>query len=409
MKLGLVSALGILASFGFQIVTARFLGPAQFGVLSSFFAIVSMAAIASGSLQNAVAVQTARALAAPETISRRSRFDGFTGEALILGGAGALIVVGGSPIIDSALHTMFLVPLLAAVAIILSFVFSRMVGTLQGTGDSRGVVWWSTIALLVRLALVFLALIVGLGLSGALAAVLIATALVMVGATIHAERLHVRVVHRVFQIDGIIVILMSMAFAWLTNVDVILVRALASHHTAGLYAAAATLVKAAFLIPSTLSLYLLPRFVRQENNRAMTRLGVRLTLLVTAAGSLLMTVIFWLIGSWITGLLFGAAYHIDNGLLAGLSLAYLPWIVAQGLLIRMNAMSSKSALFVLLGVAVVEWFVASAALPNIPLFILILGSAGLVVLVAFFVINRIRSASSADDETAAGVESRSIE
>lgn len=395
VKVGLVSLLGIAASFGFQIVTARSLGLAEFGVLSSFFAIVSMAAIGSSALQNAVAVQTARAIALDTPAAPARRLDGFTIEALVLGGAGTLLVVIGTPWISEALRTEYYVPLLAAISVLLSFIFARAVGSIQGVGDSQGAVWWSSISLILRFLLVALAFLAGLGLSGALVSVLLGSLLAMVGAGVQASRLRLRIAHRPFQAVGVVVLLMTVIFAWMTNVDVILVRAGASGEVAGLYAAAAVLVKSAFLVPATLSLYLLPRFVRQENDRAMTKLGVRVTLAVTAIGGLVMIAFFAVAGEWVTMFLFGSQYDIDSALLIGLSVAYLPWIMAQGLLIRMSALSSKLALLVLAIAAIALWVAGSLVLPDIYALLVVIGALGVVMLGSFFVVDVVRSRSPA--------------
>jgi O-antigen/teichoic acid export membrane protein len=378
IRLGLISVLGIAATFGFQIITARMLGPEDFGVLSAFFAIVSMAAIGSSSLQNAVAVQTARALAAGGSGIPPRRLDGFTIEALVLGGGGALIVALGSPLIMQGLNTALFVPLLAAVTVLLSFLFARSVGSIQGSGDSQSAVWWTTISLVLRLALVALAFAFGLGLAGALASVLLASAIAMAGAAFRTRSVPVE--HRPFRLVGIVVMVMS--------IDVILVRAHLSESTAGIYSASVMLVKAGFLIPATLSLYLLPRFVRQEGNAGMTRLGVRVTVLTTAGGGVIMTLFFFMAGSLAVRLLFGEAYETSNLFIGGLSLAYLPWIVAQGLLIRMNALASWTASISLAAAAAIQWIGGTLLLPNLTGFIWLLGMLGLAVLGLFVLINR---------------------
>jgi len=386
VRIGIISAVGILASFAFQIVTARWLGPVNLGIMSSFFAIVSMAAIGSSSLQNAVAAQTARLLVAGAAPTPR-RLDGFTIEALVLGGAGALAVVCFSPLIATSLATETYVPLLAAVSILLSFLFARIVGSIQGTGDSQGAVWWSTVSLVLRVALVGAVLLAGLGLIGALVSVLLASAVACVGAFVYARRSTIPLHHRPFGADGVVVIAMSIAFAWLTNIDLILVRAEADEYTAGVYAAAAQLVKSGFLIPATLSLYLLPRFVRQSGNTAMTRLGVRFTLGVTAAGAALMVAFFGIAGSFVMSVLFGTDYATENWLLVGLSVAYLPWIMAQGQLIRMNALASRTALAVLIFLMLAQFLAATFALPNIAYLLVVIGATGTVALVVFLIID----------------------
>ena len=387
IKIGAVSLLGVLSSFGFQIVTARSLGPGDFGVLSAFFAIVTMASLASSSLQSAIAVETARALTLGAKPAGAPRIDGFTREALILGGAGAATVIAASPLIARSLQTEIYVPWLAAIAILLSFVFVRGIGVLQGSGDSQGAVWWSTIALIVRLVFVALAFALGLGLMGALTAVLVGLVVAVIGALLYAGRLNLWISHKPFQVNGVVVLLMTLLFAWLTNADVILVRAENSATDAGIYAAAAVLAKAVFLVPATLSLYLLPRFVRQEKDRELTRLGVRVTLAITGGGGVLAILFFATAGRWATSALLGSAYQIETGLLVGLAVAYLPWIMAHGLLIRMNALASRASVAILAAASGVLVAAGVVVLPNIAALLCTISLLGVAVLGSFVLID----------------------
>lgn len=131
--IGIISGVGIIAAFGFQIITARYLGPADFGILAAFFACINIAATGSSSLQNSVAVQSARTVSSNKTSQDKSLFklDVFMVEALTLGGAGALIVLASALWLDKGLATNPLVPWIAAISIILSFIFARALGTIQ--------------------------------------------------------------------------------------------------------------------------------------------------------------------------------------------------------------------------------------------------------------------------------------
>jgi O-antigen/teichoic acid export membrane protein len=403
--IGVVSGIGILASFAFQIMTARFLGPSDFGILAAFFAIINIAAMGSSSLQNAVTVQTARALReSARVVPKKKYLDGFMLEALYLGGAGAVLVIASSIWLDQSFNSSPVIPLVAATSIILSFVFARALGSIQGTGDSLGAVRWSTISLLLRVALVFVSFMFGLGLVGVLIAVLVGNLLSTWGALHKAQSLGLELQHKAFQRSGLVVLAISVVFATATNLDIIMVRAGAPADVAGTYAAAAVLVKAAFMVPATLSLYLLPRFVRQESNASLTRLGMRLTLALTLTASLGMLVVFALWGQGIGQLLYGSRYDFGQNLLVHLTLAYLPWMLAQGLLIRMIAMSSTTA-FVLLGALLaVEVVLIWASLPNIDAMLASLACVGLVAAIGFYIIER--RASQKSSRVAHGGESK---
>src|SRR5690606_15025071 len=130
----------------------------------------------------------------------------------------------------------------------------------------------------------------------------------MVGSTIHARKVKVATAGKPFSVNSTVVLLLTIAFAWLTNVDVILVRAGASELVAGSFAAAAVLVKTTLILPATLSLYLLPRFVSSRANHTLTKLGVNLTLALTFAGGLLIFVVLLLGGELIVAILFGDDY-----------------------------------------------------------------------------------------------------
>ena len=389
LLIGIISAVGIIAAFGFQIITARFLGPADFGILAAFFACINIAATGSSSLQNSVAVQSARTISSGRTSKDKSLFklDGFMVEALTLGGAGALIVLASSVWLDKGLATNPLVPWIAAISIILSFIFARALGTIQGSGASLSTVWWSTFSLLIRLALVFVCFLLGLGLSAVLIAVLIGNIASAIGASLRSSNLNVELGRKAFQKDGLIVLFLSVVIALATNIDVILVRALTASDFAGTYAAAAVLVKAAFMVPATLSLYLLPRFVKQENNSNLTRLGTQATLGLTFATSLGMLIVFGLWGSTIGEWLYGNQYNFSNGLLPMLTLAFMPWALTQALLIRITALSSGLGLIILSIITGLLVLLIVATLPDVLLMLISVGVSGVFALLSFWIID----------------------
>lgn len=389
---GLASMIGALAAFAFQILTARYLGPADFGLLSAFFAIVNVAAIGSSSVQNSVTVETAAALSESIPPSRRNRWPV---EALAIGVTGSLIVAALSLVLADALDTTVPVVLAAALCVPLSFLFADSLGLIQGTGNASGAVWWSTASLVGRVLFVLAAMVAGWGLGGVVGGVTAATAAAVLGAWFTARHI-LRPPRGIFSVSGLTVVVLTVSFAWLTSADVFLLRSTATATVAGTYASAAVLVKAAFLLPSTLSLYLLPRFVRNIDQPGLTRAGVIATLGLSAAGGLAMIALFALAGAPIMNLLYGSAYDDGAALLVPVAIAYLPWIMAQGMLIRITAIASKSAAVLLVLSVAVQWVVFSFVLPDVIAMLTAFGVLGAAVLIAFLIFDWLRSKKSRD-------------
>lgn len=384
MAVGVASVLGIVASFAFQLVSAQFVSPADLGLLAAFLVIVNVAAIGSASLQSTVTVQTAQALTSSDDAPKRQRR--WPLDAIFLGLGGGAVVAILSPWLASALNTTPLVILAAAATIPLSFVFADAMGLLQGSGKVAQAVWWSTFSQVARVIFAVVAIAIGTGLGGIMGAVLAALVVAVVGGVWTARKVP-RPRNGVFTSSGIAIVVLSVAFAWLTSSDVIFLRAGAPEDLAGIYASAIVLVKTGFLLPSTLSLYLLPRFVKHRDNPELSRIGVLATLGLSLATSIAMILVFLVLGDWIIGLIYKPAYAAAADLLVPTALAYLPWIAAQGMMIKMTSSASRGAAALLLLAAAAQWIAFTIAVPDVTAMLISYAAIGTVVLVAFFAID----------------------
>ncbi|MBA4246748.1 MAG: hypothetical protein C0444_00420 [Microbacterium sp.] len=381
--IAIVSIVGIIATAGFQIVAVRGLGPADFGLLAALLAVINIVAIGSGALRTSVAVNAARATLAPAGQPGGATRDTALTESLILGGASTLTVVVLAPWLLIALDSTPLALAITTAALLPYFLFARAQGVLQGLGRTRAVVYWTTGSQVLQLALTVAVVMLGFGVTGVLIAVLATVILGTFGSSMQARRLSTPTSRRAFDRDTTVVLLLTIAFAVVTNVDVILVRALASTTEAGAYAAAAVLVKTTLIIPATLSLYLLPRFVVHSDDRARSRRGLTLTLLVTLGGGILVALALALIAGPIIELLFGGEYSLAISYLPLLAISFVPWAVAQAVLIRTTAVASRFGLVVVIVVAVAQGIAGVALLPTVEHYIIangLLGSAAAIVL-----------------------------
>jgi O-antigen/teichoic acid export membrane protein len=386
LAITVVSGIGILATTGFQLVVIRGLGPVEYGLLASFLAFINIASIGSGALRNSVAVTVAEARAKGTPAAPRGRLDGSTVEAIVLGVVCTLGVLLAAPLLGTGGAAD--VTALAFVALTATpyFLFSRAQGLLQGIGNSRAVVLWSTGAQIAQFVLSALAVALGAGATGVLTALLVTAVVGAVGTSVAAHRRGVLSGPRVFSVDSSVVIALTIAFAWLTSVDVVLVRAESEPAVAGAYAAAAVLIKTTLIIPATISLYLLPRFVSRRRDASMTMLGVNVTLGITVVAGVAMVGLVALWGEPLSTI-FGGGYEDAAAMLPGFAVAWLPWALAQGLLVRLTAVSSRSALVVLVLAAAAQWFGGHAALPGVDRFILVNGIVGAVTFAALFAVH----------------------
>ncbi len=397
LEIAFVSALGILATAGFQVVTTRGLGPESFGLLASFLALLNVAAIGSAALRNSVAVNVAASPTVPAPRARR--FDSSLIEALSLGGACTVGILLASPWIASSVHSGVIAPIIAAVVMVPYFLFARAVGFLQGRRNTRSVVWWTTGSQLAQFVLASVVLWLGFGVIGILLIHVVTIGGATLGSMCQTRKMTLSVASRPFSSTSTVVLLLTISFAWVTNVDVILVRSGAPELSVGTYAAAALLVKTTLILPATLSLYLLPRFVGSRTNAPMSRLGVNLALAVTAAGGLVILAVFALAGGSIVNVLFGPGYEGTIALLPWMALTWVPWAMTQAILVRITAFASRAGLAVLLVAAATQWIGATIVLPDVMAMIALNGSIGVATLCLLFTIHIRAARSTAESST----------
>lgn len=120
------------------------------------------------------------------------------------------------------------------------------------------------------------------------------------------------------------ILLMSIAFALLTQFDIILVNWLYAPDQSGMYAAASVLGKAVLYIPSGLVIALFPMIVEGAAGKKNTTDILKLALLMTFLMCGALAVIYLLYGDRLIGMVYGEAYIGAGNLLRWYGLAMLP-------------------------------------------------------------------------------------
>lgn len=285
-------------AYGFQVVQARLLPPAEYAALTALFGILILESVSSQVIQSATATLTARYRARDE----HAALQAFVGRwsVRIGGGAAALgaLVVLLSPFASRALSLPPVSVALVGVALFLALVFTFVVGLLQGLARfvwmGCALVAQAASRLVIGVALVLLGLGVDGAFTGATAAVgvsLVVAALPVLG-LLRASRRSTAVVElgaaetRFFVLSAIVLL----AYAALTNVDAVLARSLLSADDAGAYAGAITMGKIVLFAPIAVGFILLERtasaHARGEDTDRMLFLALGFVLVTSGAVAL---------------------------------------------------------------------------------------------------------------------------
>jgi O-antigen/teichoic acid export membrane protein len=367
-----ISFLGIIAAFLFQIMTARTLGPTEFSLFAAFLAIVNIGAIGSSALQNAVTVQTARAIESGGAVEKKSKIDPTIIEAASLGFVFFLAISVFSSSLANALRAPIWAVLLAATSLFMSFILARNLGIIQGNGRALSTVSWTSGHAIIRLLLGSSVFLVAFGFGGFVAVVMASLLIITTVVAVSLKGIPERPNHAPFDRATIAVLLSTVAFAWLTNVDVIFLRALASPVDSGNYAVVALLVKTGFIVPGTLSIYFLPKLVNRNTNST----GLAIPLAITTLGILVLTGFLWFYGPTVVYVFFGSSYEVTSEFLLMICASLAPWVILQTILIRTNGLATMIAPIFLIAAALIQWPLFYLTLPSIELMSLANGLIG---------------------------------
>ncbi len=285
-------------AYGYQVVQARLLPPADYAALTALFGILILESVSSQVIQSATATLTARYRARDEHAALQAFVRRWS--VRIGGGAAALgaLVVLLSPFASSALSLPPVSVALVGVALFLALVFTFVIGLLQGLARFAwmgcALVAQAGSRLVIGVALVMLGFGVDGAFTGATAAVgvsLVVAAFPLLG-LLRASRRSTAVVQlgaaetRFFVLSAVVLL----AYAALTNVDAVLARSLLSADDAGAYAGAITLGKIVLFAPIAVGFILLERtasaHARGEDTDRMLFLALGFVLVTSGAVAL---------------------------------------------------------------------------------------------------------------------------
>ena len=311
------------SAYLYNVACIRYLGPSVYGDMAAMLALLAIVSLPLGSVQSLLAREVAQLLNRSDVsrLLRRSAFrSGVLGVALLALGLAFIapiedvLNVGSRSTVIAGLSTL---PLALAAAVLYGFL----------QGELR---FWSlskvyAVGGMARPVLVVPALLLGLGAAGALAVNTVAGLLAVALAAYALRDLWAPTapgdVPTLDHGQMAVMLMGSLAFASLTNVDILLASYYLPGDVAGVYAAAALVGKAVLFLPTAVVTVLLPK--------AASRVAVGLTadkiLLASVAATLFLglttTFLLALVPESLLVWAFGPDFRTATGLLPWFGLA----------------------------------------------------------------------------------------
>lgn len=302
--------------YGYQVVQARLLAPADYAALTALFGVLILEQVSSQVIQSATATLAARYRARDEPDALHAFVRRWSVRVAVFAAAIGLVILVASPFLATALSLPPYAVALLGVTLFFALVFTYAIGLLQGLARF---VWMGT-ALIVqagsRLAIGVGLVAVGLGVNGAFTGATLAIVISLVVAALPLVRLlraarGSTVTHelgaaetRFFALSAVLLL----AYAALTNIDAVLARSLLAPDEAGAYAGAITMGKIVLFAPIAVGFLLLERTASAHARGEDTERMLYLALGFVLATSGLVAVAYILIPGILVPIVVGSQY-----------------------------------------------------------------------------------------------------
>ena len=380
-------------AYGYQVLMARLLEPGDYAILTALFGILILESLSAQVIQSATARLAAQYRARGEDAALHVFVRRWTRRTLIGAGLPALAIIAGAPLIGAGLALPVASVVLLGLALFLAAPLTFTGGLLQGLGRFSWFGWYFIIQAVARLAVGVALVWLGFGVTGAFVGALSALvaglllSLVPLAPLFRASRDAVHTVElgreetRFFLLASVIML----AYAALTNIDAIAVRALLPAVEAGAYAATITMAKVVLFAPIAVGFILLERTARSHARGEDTDRALFVALAFVLATSGLVTVAYLAAPAQLTRIVVGDQYPLAASLIGPYAIAALLnallslWIahfigrgemrfglllalgvVAEVVLITLFARDAATLVRIVLGVAVVTQCAALA-------------------------------------------------
>lgn len=312
----------------FQVASGRFLGPADFSLLSVLFVGISIAGVASGGLQVIAAKDIA---GRASSVSPHHNLDKQTRSTFILFVALGISIIAISPLLAEIFDSSPLSFVLLGILMPSSGLYAIVNGRLQG---KKRIVSMGLLAAMLSATKLFLGSLLfflGFGVNAILVLLILSTYSYVTVFLITTRKFgHVNTPawsSRVWHASVV-----QTAFWLVLGLDVIMARILFPPDIAGKFIAVDVVAKTILIIPSLILIVLLPRFVELRSEGASSARTAIFASGITVVMMVIPSLLLAIFGDRVIAILFGTDYILASGLVGFLAIMMLPIGIAGVLL-----------------------------------------------------------------------------
>jgi O-antigen/teichoic acid export membrane protein len=393
MRAGLIVLVGIVlanvGNYAFQLLTARKLGPIEYGDVATLSALTLLVGLPLGGVQVFVARHVARDTPRMGVDASGVFLRGFISACALAGAGLTVVLLVLAPFVKQSLSILNIWAIVfTALFAIPAFMSPGVLGMAQGFQRFRLVALALAAPSLARVAMVAVALSAGFGAGAAMGATFCSGLLVVLiplyalreitATSLRAWRPHVT---RRDLRELLPVVAGLLAITALTIDDLIVAKAVFGRTEAGVYGSASLMGRGVLYVVAAIVVVLLPKVSERAATQRDTSVIVGKSILVTAAFCLGATVLYAVFGNPLVRLFFGSKYEAAAGLLWMFGLAMTGYAVLNVLLTyHIGLGASRMSWLLLIGaVAQIVLFVAFHDTAHELLWANIASAAGLII------------------------------
>ncbi|MEZ5320849.1 MAG: oligosaccharide flippase family protein [Microthrixaceae bacterium] len=343
-------ALGNASTYGFQLVTGRFLGADAYGLLAGLMTVVAVIGVSASSLGTVAA----KAVSAGEVEPRPAVMDRLTRSSVVVGAALTVALVVASPWLSEFLKVDNVIPMLfVAASIVPTCLGAIAVGRLQGQMRFIAMSLLSATFAVAKLGVGFATMAAGLGVTALVAGLVVSTSVCAAGGLYlarHAGAITTKVLDR-----STAQVFLGVTLFWvLVSFDVPFARANFTESMAGQYAAADVIGRAVLWLPAVITQITFPQVTAAVSNIESTE-PLMLRAFAFAAGLAAAGVAFiWLFGEPVFRVLYGSEYPEAHRYAWKIGLATVPFAIVHLLLHHNFARNHSRFVSVLIGASIAQ-------------------------------------------------------
>jgi O-antigen/teichoic acid export membrane protein len=306
--------MGCFFNYLYQIYVGRSLGPKEYGIFGSLFAIIYFMAIISGSVQACSAWLISGYMARSEFIEISAILYALIRKTIIFGACSFILFLLSSPFIAAALHLDSLIEVIVlGTILLLSFLLPSTSGVLQGLQKFNSLALVNLFAFFPKLLFGVQLINLGYGVSGALGAQTIGMLIAFIISLFFLKPYltkrpkHSEVNFNKIYYYSIPTTIVMICLAVPSNLDVIFAKHFFSSIDAGNYAAASVIGKIILFLPSSISIVMMPIASEISNNKKSSANLLRTSMAFTGLLSGIVTLCL-MISPQLIEVMFGAGY-----------------------------------------------------------------------------------------------------